>query len=302
MKVSRLHRAFPWLTVVLLAILFGLPVLTFAAWFAWELHPLEGYYLTAYRQASKSAKDTGSTTRFRWLMKSSPGRASRVAMPSDVATGWTGNLSIHLSSSAVADGWVSLSKSAPDRLSSAELEGLLRTCIYHNYTYANLVTLPSLEGCTVVLLAVFYMAFLMRGELWQEWRRLWQQVARQFSSPDQGWDSLLATEQVDRQLLRRISPRKLLEKVRAKLAALHAPERNRPGKEKGDFAGSSIKEEPREFAGDEHLNQGTSLLLESPHASSVKKPVPSLSIFPGARAENGTSQEPVVWDESQWID
>jgi hypothetical protein len=44
---------------MLLAMLFGLPVLTFAAWFAWELHPLEGYYLPAYRQASKSAENAG---------------------------------------------------------------------------------------------------------------------------------------------------------------------------------------------------------------------------------------------------
>jgi hypothetical protein len=64
--------------------LFGLPVLTFAAWFAWELRPLEGYYLSAYRQASEATQDTGSAVEVRWLMKASPGRASRVAMPSDV--------------------------------------------------------------------------------------------------------------------------------------------------------------------------------------------------------------------------
>jgi hypothetical protein len=300
--MTRLRAGFPWRIATLLALLFGLPVLTFAAWFAWELHPLEGYYLSAYRQASKGAEDAGSMVEIRWLMKAAPGRVSRLAIPTDVAIGWAGNLSIHLSSSAAGSGWVSLEKSAQDRINSAELEGLLRNYIYNSRSYADLLRLPVLEGCSLALLTVVYMAFLMRGELWQEWGRLWQQVAGQFPSPDQGWDVLLARERVDRHLLRRITPRNLREKVSAKWTALHASELNNQGNEKGGLTGLSMGEKSRDFAADEHVDPGTNLLFEPPHTSRMKKPVPSQSIFPGARGENGIQQEPVAWDESQWLD
>jgi hypothetical protein len=61
-------------------------------------------------------------------------------------------------------------------------------------------------------------------------------------------------------------------------------------------------EKSRDFAADEHVDPGTNLLFEPPHTSRMKKPVPSQSIFPGARGENGIQQEPVAWDESQWLD
>jgi hypothetical protein len=285
--------------------LFGLPVLTFAAWFAWELHPLEGYYLPAYRQASKAAQDAGSAVEIRWLMKAAPGRASRLAIPSDVATGWAGNLSIHLSTSAVGDGWISLEKSAPDRIKSAESEELLRTYIYKSRSYADLLRLPLLEGCALALLMVGYFALLMKDELWLECQRLWQEVAGLFSSPNRGWDSWPERQKVDQGFVHSITLQKLFEMVRAKWTATRVPNMNQPGREQGDHAGLSTRESPRDYVSHvsaERDDPDMNLLLESPHTSSVKKPIPNQSIFPGARGENIMPQEPVAWDESQWID
>jgi hypothetical protein len=281
--------------------LFGLPVLIFAAWFAWELRPLEGYYLSAYRQASEATQDTGSAVEIRWLMKAAPGRASRVAMPSDVVTGWVGNLSVHLSTSAAGDGWVSLEKSAPDLIKSAELEELLRTCIYKNRSYPDLLRLPLLEGCTLALLMVGYFAFLMKDELWQECQRLWQEVAGRFPSRNQVWDSWPERQRADQGFVHSITLQKLFEMVRAKWSAMRVPSSNKSGKE-ADHAGPSVRESLRDHVRAERDDPCMNLLLEPPHASSAKKHIPNQSIFPGARGENVASQQPVEWDESQWID
>lgn len=299
--MPRLRGGFPWRIATLLAMLFSLPVLTFAAWFAWELHPLEGYYLSAYRQASKGAEDAGSMVEIRWLMKAAPGRVSRLAIPTDVAIGWAGNLSIHLSSSAAGSGWVSLEKSAQDRINSAELEGLLRTYIYKSRSYADLLRLPVLEACSLVLLMVGYFSFLMKGELWQECQRLWQEVAGRFPSPNRGWDSWPERQRTDQGFDHSITLQKLFEMVRVKWSTMRVPNSNKSGKE-ADHAGPSVRESPGDHVRAERDDPGMNLLLESSHASRVKKPIPNQSIFPGARGENVASQQPVEWDESQWID
>lgn len=257
--------------------------------------------MSAYRQASKGAEDAGSMVEIRWLMKAAPGRASRLAIPSDVATGWAGNLSIHLSASTVGSGWMSLEKSAPDRIKSAELEELLRTYIYKSRSYADLLRLPLLEGCTLALLMVGYFALLMKDELWQECQRLWQKVAGRFPSPNRGWDSWPERQRTDQGFDHSITLQKLSEMVHAKWIALRVPSRNQSGKEE-DYAGPSVRECFRDYVSAERDDPGTNLLLESPHTSSVKKSIPNQSIFPGARGENVAPQQPVEWDESQWID
>ena len=299
--MPRLRGGFPWRIATLLAMLFGLPVLTFAAWFAWELHPLEGYYLSAYRQASKAAQDAGSTVEIRWLMKAAPGHVSRLAIPSDVATGWAGNLSIHLSSLAAGDGWVRLDKSAPDRIKSEQLEELLRTYIYKSRPYADLLRLPLFVGCTLALLMVGYFALLMKDELWQECQRLWLDVAERFPSRNQVWDSWPERQRADQGFVHSITLQKLFEMVRAKWSAMRVPNSNKSGKE-ADHAGPSVRESLGDHVRAERDDPGMNLLLESPHTSSVKKPIPNQSIFPGARGENVAPQQPVEWDESQWID
>jgi len=188
-RLQWIRSAFPWRTAALLAMIFGVPVLAFAAWFVWEIEPLQSCYLPAYRRCSKTAEQTGSTTEIRWLMKTAPGRASQPVIPSDVTTEWTGDLSIRLSSSALDNGWRGLEKSAPERGHSAELEDFLRSYIYDGVSYSNLIAFPLLEGSTMALMVVAFIAFTMRAELWQEWQRLWRQVMAGNSVTDNWWDS-----------------------------------------------------------------------------------------------------------------
>jgi len=91
-RLQRIRRAFPWRTAALMAALVGAPVLAFAAWFVWEIEPLQSYYLLDYWQCSKAAEKAGSATEIRWLMKTAPERKSLPAIPSDVTTGKAGNL------------------------------------------------------------------------------------------------------------------------------------------------------------------------------------------------------------------
>jgi hypothetical protein len=48
MKVSRIWRAFPWRLAGILALIPGLSLLAFWAWYTWQLPPLQRYYLVAY--------------------------------------------------------------------------------------------------------------------------------------------------------------------------------------------------------------------------------------------------------------
>ena len=114
MRLQRIRRVFPWRTAALLAVLLGAPVLAFAAWFVWEIEPLQSYYLLDYWQCSKAVEKAGSATEIQWLMKTALGRRSLPAIPSDVTTGKAGNLSLRLSSAAITSGWIGLEKSAPE--------------------------------------------------------------------------------------------------------------------------------------------------------------------------------------------
>jgi hypothetical protein len=146
MRFLRFRRASPWRTAALLAVLLGVPVLAFAAWFVWEIEPLQSYYLLDYWQCSKAAEKAGSATEIRWLMKTAQGRKSLPAIPSDVTTGKAGNLSLHLSSAAIKSGWIGLEKSAPDLVYSGELKDALGTNIYHDRSYSNFIALPLLKA------------------------------------------------------------------------------------------------------------------------------------------------------------
>jgi hypothetical protein len=77
-RLQGIRFAFPWRTAELLAVLLGVPVLALAAWFIWEIEPLQSYYLPVYRQCSKTAEHTDATIEIRWLMKIAPGACQRL--------------------------------------------------------------------------------------------------------------------------------------------------------------------------------------------------------------------------------
>lgn len=286
MRIRRILRVFPWRTAALLAALLGALVLVFATWFIWDIEPLQSYYLLDYWQCSRTAEQVGSTTEIQWLMKTAPGRRSKVATPDDVTTGKAGNLSIHLSSAALKDEWMGLVKSAPDTPSSAQLKGALSSYIYDGRSYAEFITLPFLEGCILALVFAVVIVLNTRAELWQEWKRLWCEIMTADSAFDDPWE----TPQTKHGIRRPLSVGKWWGRVRSVLTNGGTRSSAEFTMKKAAFP-SSFKERS--------LPTSTDV---SPVQATPKNTTQVQSIFPGARSENGAPQEPIAWDESQWID
>jgi hypothetical protein len=296
--LQRIRRAFPWRTAVLLAVLFGVPVLAFTAWFIWEIEPLQSYYLLDYWQCSKAAERAGSATEIRWLMKTAQGRKRLPAIPSDVITGKTGNLSLYLSSAAIKNGWIGLEKSAPDLVYSGELKDVLGENIYHGHSFPDFITLPLLEGFTFALVLVGFIAFTTRTELWQEWKHLWREVI----AADSFWHDWRDVSPNRHGISRPITPREWLGKVRFKLADWISRRVGKPAMEKIAIQPALQGQSHSTPANIQPADSRTKQSLKQPSKAEPKSPVQSQSIFPGARRVNGAPQEPVAWDESQWID
>jgi len=297
-RFRRLRRAFPWRTAALLAVLLGAPVLAFAAWFVWEIEPLQSYYLLDYWQCSKAAEKAGSATEIRWLMKTAQGHKSLPAIPSDVTTGKAGNLSLHLSSAAIKSGWIGLEKSAPDMVYSGELKDALGLNIYRDRSYSNFIALPLLEGCTFALTIVAFIVFTTRAELWQEWKHLWHEVIAADSLRDDWRDASPDRHGISRP----ITPREWSGKVRSKLADWTNRSVGKPALETATIPPALQRQSLSSPANIQPADSRTELSTELPSQAEPKYPAQGQSIFPGARRANGVQQEPIAWDESQWID
>jgi hypothetical protein len=297
-RFRRIRRAFPWQTAALLAVLLGAPVLAFAAWFVWEIEPLQSYYLLDYWQCSKTEEQAGSATEIRWLMKTAQGRKSMPAIPSDVTTGKAGNLSLRLSSAAIKSGWIALEKSAPELVYSGELKDALGTNIYHDHSYSNFIALPLLERCTFALTIVAFIAFTARAELRLEWKHLWREVIASDLFQDDWRDVSPNRHGISRS----ITPREWLGKVRSTLADWTSRSVGKPASEKVAIPTALQSQSLSSPANIQPADSRTEPSLESPSQVKPKSPVQGQSIFPGARRVNGAPQEPVAWDESQWID
>jgi hypothetical protein len=277
----RIRGTFPWRTAALLAMLFGVPVLAFAAWFVWEIEPLQSYYLFAYRQCSKTAEQTGLTTEIRWLMKTAPGRASRPAIPSDVATGWTGNLSIRLSSAALHSGWIGLEKSAPEQVHSTELKDALCPYIYDGLPYSNLIAFPLFSGSAAALMIAAFIAFTMRAELWQEWQHFWRQVTATDSVTDDGWDSLPIRHKISQ----RIILGKWLGKVSSKLVDWAVRSRRNPIMNEATIPVPSQDESPQGSVSVQPAESSTKLSSEPRPQTVLKNPLRASQFFPEQETE-----------------
>jgi hypothetical protein len=281
-----------------MAALVGAPVLAFAAWFVWVIEPLQSYYLLDYWQCSKAAEKAGSATEMLWLMKTAQGRKSLPAILSDVTTGKAGNLSLHLSSAAIKSGWIGLEKSAPDLVYSGELKDALGTNVYHDRSYSNFIALPLLEGCTFALTIVAFIAFTKWAELWREWKRLWREVIASDSFQDDWRDVSPNRHEISRPIMLR----EWLRKSRSKLVDWTSRSVGKPALEKVAIQPALRSQSLSSPANIQPADSRTEPSLERPSQDKPKSPVQGQSIFPGARGVNGASQEPVAWDESQWID
>lgn len=259
-----------------------LALAAFPAWFRWELPPLERYYLMTYWESSKRVESPESITQIEWLYKTAPGRKSEPVIRQDVDSNGMGFLPIGLSSSAHERGWIDVIKMPVQRWKSVELASFLQEDFYGNRTFGEVIAEPLSFICVIPLL-VLYVVVIMRQELAEEWRRLYEEIYGDDLSSD--WHVLW--RRFKEQL--RAWKNRFVATTKASL-----PSRQSDSKEPLWIAGNkkSIRAEP-----------DTLLRSEKPvvRVASPAKPKRHL-IFPGAAAIRNDGLPPKPWDESQWID
>ena len=163
MRPLRFPGRFRWWIVAVLAVIFGFPLFPLAAWLAWEMPPLQRYYLLNYLDSTERAKQPGKTTEVQWVYKTASGRKSTLATNPDVVSENSADPPVRLSEAAIADGWTGIEKHAPVRVDSAQLEQFLQEDIYSGRGYWRLMLEPILFGFALML-------FLIAGGLQlKEW-------------------------------------------------------------------------------------------------------------------------------------
>jgi hypothetical protein len=164
MRPLRFPSRFRWWALAALVTLFGFPALPLAAWLAWEMPPLQRYYLLTYLESTERAKQPGTTTEVQWVYKTASGRKHILVINSDVVSANSADPPIRLSEAAVEDGWTGIEKSDPVQADSARLEQFLQQYIYNGRGYWTLMLEPILFGFAIMM-------FLIAGGLkLKEWR------------------------------------------------------------------------------------------------------------------------------------
>jgi hypothetical protein len=173
-----------------LAVIFGFPLFPLAAWLAWEMPPLQRYYLLNYLESTERAKQPGTTTEVQWVYKTASGRKSTLATNPDVVSENSADPPVRLSEAAIADGWTGIEKHAPVQVDSAQLEQFLQEDIYNGRGYWTLMLEPILIGFALMM-------FLIAGGLQlKEWwgHRIKTRTAAWTPYPRAGTAVLLAME------------------------------------------------------------------------------------------------------------
>ncbi|MFY9853178.1 MAG: type IV secretion system DNA-binding domain-containing protein, partial [Terracidiphilus sp.] len=163
MRPLRFPGRFRWWIVAVLAVIFGFPLFPLAAWLAWEMPPLQRYYLLTYLESTERAKQSGTTTEVQWVLKTASGRKSALATNPEVVSENSTDLPVRLSAAAIGDGWTGIQTSSPVKVDSAQLEQYLEADIYDGRGYWTLMLEPILIGFALML-------FLIAGGLQlKEW-------------------------------------------------------------------------------------------------------------------------------------
>ena len=182
MRPLRFPGRFRWWIVAVLAVIFGFPLFPLAAWLAWEMPPLQRYYLLNYLESTERAKQLGTTTEVQWVLKTASGRKSALATNPDVVSENRSDPPVRLSEAAIADGWTRIEKHAPVQVDSAQLEQFLQEDIYDGRGYWTLMLEPILIGFALMM-------FLIAGgiklkEWWGSGSRHEQRHGRRTRGPE----------------------------------------------------------------------------------------------------------------------
>ena len=301
MKLSRILFAFPWRITTILALLAALPLLVLWAWIRWEVPPLQRYYLAAYWHSSETANQAGSQTEIRWLMETAPGRKRHWLFGPDVVDGGQNDFPLELSSFAVEQGWTGIERTPAQNMDSAELEKLLREDFYDGQPFRQLVHEPLICGVATWFL-VAYLAFIMRGDIGEEWSKL-RRVMKESE-----WGSYPGTcwpENRDG----------FSTRIRSRIARQISEQKSQFG---WSNFGTIIE---RKFRPKEFQNPKRPRASERPVSTQVRDQVSTSqqlatplplkpqeqstqrrTIFPGSSPSSTEDSRAEPWDESKWID
>jgi hypothetical protein len=271
------------------------------AWFSWGLPPLQRYYLHAYWHSSWTADDPQGVTEVRWLDLTAPGRKDAWPLDADVANDPFDDSQVSLSYQALAKGWTELRISAPDLVSSVELERFLRRSIYAGRDLRQLLIEPASYACLAVLLVLFA-AWRMRDGIRTEWRDLWRVVREPEPVWESGWDITPYRQPIRARIRNRIaeslatlnSKRKRFplwgvtthrSSPRSEVDSQPAPNLARP---------SSSPDDPARL-----MVPSTST---SDRTAQTKTELSGHLVFPGSSPSYVASKDANAWHESEWIE
>jgi hypothetical protein len=282
MRRAEFRRGFPWNTALLVCSVPVFVLVIFAAWFRWELPPLQAYYLKSYWECYEGASTAGNTSEIEWLYKSASGRKSVPVIPHDVEFRGVGLLPVELSSSARQDGWTNLVKLPAQTWSSPELKEFFQRDFYDGQTFEQVIAQPMfLIGMVpfIFIIGVLY----MKHDIVEEWK--------QFYAGPFGDDLIVDISGVRECIKDALGRWKEGRRARSKAESLKASD---------GVKLTSIQQ-----------TNGISVHSAGNSSSSDQKPVVRAaqsarptrrSIFPGALTQHPTNKAAKAWDESQWID
>jgi hypothetical protein len=301
MKPPRIWGTFPWRMVMLLALALSLPSLAFWAWLAWELPPLERYYLVANWDSSKHAREPEAQTRIQWLHETAPGRKTRFLIGSSVTKGNQNALPMELSSVDLKEGWFGIEKGPLVSMPSVDLERFLRDDFYDGQSFHELIAQPLLYCCAACVV-VLYLGFVMRVELAGEWSRLY----RVSSEPE--WATDLSEDwPVNLQGIAAWMRARIVQWIRRAKVTYHylnfaagSDPAYRP-LQRSNTPSSHADQAPLPI----EIQRGTlrsQSVANQPPSNSAELALRGHRIFPGSSSSNTRLSQPKPWDESEWID
>ena len=301
MIMSRIRHAIPWHIALLLALVLCLPLLAFWGWLRWEVPPLQRYYLAAYWHSSEAAKEPRKQTQVQWLMETAPGRTRHWLFAPDVTEGGNNDVPLQLSSFASEQGWTGIERTDADSMDSAELEKLLREDFYDGESFRRLVHEPLVYGA-VGWVIVAYLAFIMRQDIGNEWRRL----SRAVGEPEWGSHPGVPWPENQDGIGTRIPSR-----IAHWIAQINDPRKRANFKTVISRRSSFDNSINPESSDDGDRPASTAVQAEVPTARQLPNPHPLHSpeprsqphtIFPGSTSSDSAHSESKPWDESEWID
>ncbi len=166
-RPMRFPRRFPWLLVVPLVVLFGLPLFIPFVAFVWASGPpLKSYYLLAYLDSFERSGQPGAATEIRWVYKTAPHRKAELATERDVVAHLLNNgahAPFRLTPAAESQGWEDVIEGPAVRVRSVPLAAYLKAEIYDGESPWQMALEPLLEVLAAML-------FLLAARAWWKGR------------------------------------------------------------------------------------------------------------------------------------